>query len=196
MNAHAFQRAETGWRIPSNVADEAAAAPRSIVFGEFEVLPAARALLEAGKPVDIGSRAFDLLMVLLAAPGEIISKEAIIREVWPTTTVDESNLRFQMTCLRRALGEERGRIKTIPGRGYLFIPDRTGEPADAARGAPRSNVEKSPIVIIEGNPEMRERLFRLLASSGARVEGFTSVASFLGSSALMPKMIRSSQGRD
>lgn len=92
-------------------------------FGRYEVLPLARVLLRDGGAVCLGARAFDLLVLLLTERGKIVSKEAIIRHVWPTTTVDESNLRFQMAGLRRALGDERERIKTIPGRGYLFVPD-------------------------------------------------------------------------
>ena len=92
----------------------------SIRFGACEILPGARALLVDGSPVEIGSRAFDLLMALISSPGEVVSKDAIMQRVWPTTTVEEANLRVQLSCLRRALGPERWRIKTIPGRGYFL----------------------------------------------------------------------------
>ena len=92
-------------------------------FGDFMVRPAERAVLFHGKPVEIGSRAFDLLVVLLRSSGEIVTKQEIMRHVWPSTIVDEGNLRFQMAMLRRALGRERDRIKTVTGRGYLFVPD-------------------------------------------------------------------------
>lgn len=92
-------------------------------FLEFVVLPEARLLLQDGQPVQIGSRAFDLLVVLTQHRGQVVPKDRIIRFVWPTTTVDESNLRFQMVLLRKALGSERDLIKTIPGRGYLLVMD-------------------------------------------------------------------------
>lgn len=103
-----------------------------MTFGRYVVLPTARTLMRAGRPVGLGARAFDLLVVLLASRGEVVGKEAIFRHVWPTTTVDESNLRFQMTLLRKALGRDRDLIKTIPGRGYLFAaePDEGTPPAE------------------------------------------------------------------
>lgn len=96
----------------------------SIRFRDFEIWPSARLLLRRGQAVCVGSRAFDLLVVLLRSRGEIVSKEAIVRHVWPTTLVEESNLRFQVASLRRALGPDRELIKSIPGRGYLLASDQ------------------------------------------------------------------------
>jgi DNA-binding winged helix-turn-helix (wHTH) protein len=98
-----------------------------IRFRDFEVWPGDRLLLRRRQPVCIGSRAFDLLVVLLRSRGEIVSKEAIFEYVWPSTTVEESNLRFQVASLRKALGVDRELIKSIPGRGYLFAADQDAE---------------------------------------------------------------------
>jgi DNA-binding winged helix-turn-helix (wHTH) protein len=92
-------------------------------FRAFRLLPRARLLLFEGRPVLLGSRAFDLLEILLRSRGRVVGKQQIVDRVWPTTTVEESNLRFQMASLRRALGDDRDLIKTIPGRGYLFASD-------------------------------------------------------------------------
>jgi DNA-binding winged helix-turn-helix (wHTH) protein len=92
-------------------------------FSDFVLIPKARLLLRCDRPVDIGSRAFDLLVVLAERRGELVSKQTIISFVWPTTLVEESNLRFQMVLLRKVLGSERHLIKTIPGRGYLLAMD-------------------------------------------------------------------------
>jgi DNA-binding winged helix-turn-helix (wHTH) protein len=81
-------------------------------------------LLCRGIPVQIGGRAFDLLMTLLRSRGTLLGKDEIIRQVWPETFVDEINLRFQMTMLRKLLGEDRDLIKTVTGRGYLLIDDQ------------------------------------------------------------------------
>jgi DNA-binding winged helix-turn-helix (wHTH) protein len=59
----------------------------------------------------------------LLSRGKIVSKDEIVRHVWPTTCVEESNLRFQMASLRKVLGAYRDSIKTIPGRGYLLASD-------------------------------------------------------------------------
>ncbi|WP_158624712.1 winged helix-turn-helix domain-containing protein [Caulobacter sp. 602-1] len=77
-------------------------------------------LLRAGEPVEIGARAFDLLSTLLRARGRIVERADLMQAVWPTTIVDESNLRYQIGGLRRILGPDGDRIKNIPGRGYLF----------------------------------------------------------------------------
>ena len=92
-------------------------------FRDFEIRPRARLLVRAGRQMEIGSRAFDLLVVLVSASGKVVSKDEIVAAVWPTTTVDESNLRFQVASLRRALGRDRDLVKTIPGRGYFFAVD-------------------------------------------------------------------------
>jgi DNA-binding winged helix-turn-helix (wHTH) protein len=112
-----------------------------IEFGVFVALPAARTLLRMGRPIDIGGRAFDLLLVLLRARGTIVAKDEIVRQVWPSTFVDESNLRFQMATLRKVLGDARAMIKTVTGRGYLFVdgPDdlefrQKWTPSPAPRG--------------------------------------------------------------
>ena len=92
-------------------------------FGRFCLIPGARKLLADGRPVSLGSRAFDLLVVLVNARGTVVSKDEIMNCVWPSSTVEESNLRFQMAALRRALGEDRDVIKTISGRGYLLAAE-------------------------------------------------------------------------
>jgi DNA-binding winged helix-turn-helix (wHTH) protein len=96
-------------------------------FRGYRLLPSARILLRDGRPVCIGSRAFDILHVLVKARGCIVCKREIVKSVWPTTIVEESNLRFQVAQLRKALGDDQDLIKTIPGRGYLFALE-----ADAA----------------------------------------------------------------
>ena len=71
-----------------------------------------------GNSVPVGSRAFDILAVLMAARGQVVSIETILRKVWPDTVVEESNIRVQVCALRKALGEDRRLIQNIPGRGY------------------------------------------------------------------------------
>jgi predicted ATPase/DNA-binding winged helix-turn-helix (wHTH) protein len=98
----------------------------AISFGPFRLSPRQRLLLEAGKPVRIGSRALDLLIALVERPGELLSKDELISRVWPTTHVIEGNLKFQIAALRRALrdGQEGRRyLESSPGRGYRFVAD-------------------------------------------------------------------------
>lgn len=101
---------------------------KPIAFRRFVLLPGARALLRDGSPVTIGARAFDLLLVLLRARGSIVGKREIVECVWPSTVVDEGNLRFQMATLRKVLGDDRNLIKTVTGRGYLLVDEREDDP--------------------------------------------------------------------
>jgi len=79
---------------PSSNPHEAGVSGDAVIrFGRFCVLPRARQLLVDGQPIELGSRAFDLLMVLIRAPGILITKQEIISRVWSDTVVEESNLK-------------------------------------------------------------------------------------------------------
>ena len=97
----------------------------TIKFGRFQVLPHRREFLAEGVPVPLGSRAFDVLMVLIEAGGELVTKDEILSRVWPGMVVEEHSLQFHISALRKVLGEDRGFIKTISGRGYRFVADIT-----------------------------------------------------------------------
>ena len=97
----------------------------TLKFGRFQVLPHRREFLAEGVPVSLGSRAFDVLMVLIEAGGELVTKDDILRRVWPGMVVEEHNLQFHISALRKVLGEDRGFIKTISGRGYRFVAEIT-----------------------------------------------------------------------
>jgi predicted ATPase/DNA-binding winged helix-turn-helix (wHTH) protein len=97
---------------------------RIFSFGEFRLLPEERTLLAAGRPVRIGSRALDILTLLLDHAGELVSKEQLIARAWPDTRVEENNLRVHIGALRKLLGESAAgvsNIATVPGRGYSFV---------------------------------------------------------------------------
>ena len=97
---------------------------RAFSFGQFRLLPDERRLLEAGRPVRIGSRALDILTVLVDHAGELVSKDQLIARAWPNTRVVEHNLRVHIGALRKLLGESPAgvsNIATVPGRGYSFV---------------------------------------------------------------------------
>src|SRR3954462_8883897 len=88
-------------------------------------------------PIELGSRAIDLLRVLIDKPGELVSKDAIMRAVWAGRVVEEANLNVQISRLRRVLDHDRehGRcIQTVTGHG-----SRSTVPVGGADGEP--NVE-------------------------------------------------------
>ena len=99
----------------------ATAAGADLEFGRFRVLLRRRQLLADGVPVELGTRAFDLLLALLEADGSLVAKEELMSRVWPGIIVSEDNLKFQVSALRKALGADRDLIQTEIGRGYRFI---------------------------------------------------------------------------
>src|SRR5271166_2716905 len=98
-----------------------AADERAVSFGPFRLFPAQRLLLEGDKPVRLGSRALDILIALVERPGEVIGSDELMARVWPNTHVDEGNLKFQVSALRRTLGGGNRYLVNVPGRGYSFV---------------------------------------------------------------------------
>ena len=87
-----------------------------IRVGQFEIDPGERRLRRDGEPIELGARAFDLLLVLAENAGHLVTKATLLERVWPRLVVDENNLAAQVASLRRILGA--GAIRTVPGFGY------------------------------------------------------------------------------
>jgi DNA-binding winged helix-turn-helix (wHTH) protein len=136
---------------PNATQDIPAFAPSAgaLTFRGYRVYPSSRQVLLEDREISLGGRAFDLLVVLLRARGKLVSKDEIIHGVWPSTTVDDSNLRFQMATLRKALSINRDVIKTVPGRGYMIAEDcdqtemELGAPADERPEGAQSDSKSS-----------------------------------------------------
>src|SRR5215472_77979 len=99
------------------------------LFGGFRLDRQARALFRRDEgggfvPVAVGSRALDVLGVLVGRAGDLVSRDEFMAAVWPVTAVEDTNLNMQIAALRRLLDEGRAGgscIQTIPGRGYRFV---------------------------------------------------------------------------
>jgi hypothetical protein len=89
-----------------------AAVEATLEFGRFRVVLRQRQLLGGGRPIALGTRAFDLMLVLLEADGSLVTKGELLDRVWPGIVVSEDNLKVQVAALRRALGEDRDFIRT------------------------------------------------------------------------------------
>jgi TolB-like protein len=93
-----------------------------VVFGAFRVDRRLRLLWYDGEAVELGQRACDMLCALVAAKGALVSKDALMAEVWPGQIVEENALQAQISLLRKALGEAGHRyIITVPRRGYRLV---------------------------------------------------------------------------
>src|SRR5258708_28919205 len=94
-------------------------------FGHCQLLTNRRELFVDGVPAPLGSRAFDVLQMLVDAGGDLVTKDEILSRIWPRIVVEENTLQVQITRVRRALGRDRGFLKTISGRGYRFVAEAT-----------------------------------------------------------------------
>ncbi|MEJ0017630.1 MAG: winged helix-turn-helix domain-containing protein [Acetobacteraceae bacterium] len=93
-------------------------------FENFRLIPGRQSLLHGGRSIRVGSRALELLRLLVERPGELMGKASLIRQAWPDTFVHKDNLKVNIAALRRALREVGGEgpyIATVPGRGYRFV---------------------------------------------------------------------------
>ena len=96
---------------------------RGVLFRRLSVLSGALGADEDGKRVRIGSRALALLNALVENAGQFVANDVLMAKAWPSTSVEETNLRVQMTILRRLLDDttrEQSHITNAPGRGYAF----------------------------------------------------------------------------
>jgi predicted ATPase/DNA-binding winged helix-turn-helix (wHTH) protein len=129
------------------------AAVRHYRFNRFELRPRDRRLLDDGKPVPIGPRAFDVLVILVERAGDLVSKEELLETAWAGLVVEDNNLQVQVSALRKLLGPQA--IATVPGRGYRFATPVSSVDSGGGAGAtateppktepPLSNDDEPPV---------------------------------------------------
>jgi len=105
-------------------------------FGRYRLLPDQRLLVEGEIPVPLGGRAFDILMALVDRRSEVVSKDDLMRRVWGGQVVEDNTLAVHLSALRKALGDGKRYIGTVPGRGYQFVA-----PVEAVREAAAPSLE-------------------------------------------------------
>src|SRR5580658_5538308 len=99
-------------------------------FDEFELNPARRTFARNGVPVSISPKAFEVLTYLVANPGRVVTKDELLKAVWPESFVEESNLPGYISGLRKALTDRANYIATVPGQGYQFTARVRAQPED------------------------------------------------------------------
>src|SRR6185437_5601948 len=158
-------------------------------FGDFRLCLATRTLWRGDAPVPLTSRAMDLLAAFLRTPGTVISRDELMRRVWGSVSVLDSNLTVHLCLLRRALGPARELIAPVPGRGYQFIGEVWRRPGTPAAASPRAGLAVLPFqplgdcvryaALREALPKAvkvalaRDQRIQLMADEGAdwRLEG-------------------------
>jgi eukaryotic-like serine/threonine-protein kinase len=138
-------------------------------FGPFRLDPESRVLTRDGTVVPLAPRTLDLLAILVASEGRLLTKDELLRVVWGDVNVEEASLAFQVSTLRKALGEfGTVWIETVPKHGYRFTaevkpvtaPD-TGPPPQRAQhvdGEPDGNTTTAngrPSSAVTGRPRWR-----------------------------------------
>jgi DNA-binding winged helix-turn-helix (wHTH) protein/tetratricopeptide (TPR) repeat protein len=94
--------------------------PERYRFDEFELDPAGRSLTRNGEKITVAPKTFEVLSCLVANAGSVVTKEEILKTVWPGSFVEEANLTQHIFALRKAFGDRSTLIATLPGRGYQF----------------------------------------------------------------------------
>lgn len=115
-------------------------------FRSFRLNLAERQLLNAGTPVPLTPKAFDILAVLVERAGHLVEKEELMQKVWPDSFVEESNVSRIIHTLRKALGEDQNGnkfIETVAKKGYRFVADvdSFSDTAELKKSAEKSNSE-------------------------------------------------------
>jgi Tol biopolymer transport system component/DNA-binding winged helix-turn-helix (wHTH) protein len=97
---------------------------KSLEFGEFLLDLKEKVLLRNGERLPINPKTFQLLVALIEDPGHLVEKERLMGTLWPDSFVEDANLAFTVSLLRKTLGDDAAKprfIETIPRRGYRFI---------------------------------------------------------------------------
>ena len=164
-------------------------APASVEFGRFRILPHRREVLVDGQPIELGGRAFDILMALIEANGAVVSKDELLNRVWPGRIVEEGNLRAQIKALRMAL--DRDLIGTVVGRGYQFTgvairrtdrgqaPVEHGITAATPAVAPRLSIVVLPFLNLSNDPEQQyfaDGITEDLTTDLSRLAGYSIIS--------------------
>jgi DNA-binding winged helix-turn-helix (wHTH) protein/Tol biopolymer transport system component len=138
-------------------------------FGSYSLDVSSRTLTRSGEVVNLAPKTFDLLALLVKSNGRLLSKSELISSLWPDTFVEEANLSFQISSLRKALGEDGVEwIETVPKHGYRF----RGE----VKGPALQNHEVKPSRVAEQRlPPWKKGRLWAIAAAMAVAAGFISV---------------------
>jgi len=187
-------------RDPSDLASTTTPQPADHIyqFGSFCLNQAEQQLLHDGEPIRLTPKLFDVLLVLIQNKGCLVTKDRLLKEVWPDAFVEEANLSVSIARLRKALAEnvaERQYIETVPKRGYRFVA-YVSELNDESAGIAKTVLSEESLMIERQNVSERNQIFYSVAVLPFDNESSDPDAEYL-SAGLMESIINSlSQFRD
>src|ERR1700722_19032778 len=145
-------------------------------FGSFRLDTASRVLTRSGAMVTLAPKTFDLLVFMAESGGRLISKRELMETLWNGTFVEEANISFQISSLRKALGQEANTwIEAVPKHGYRFT-------AHVERSAVRQSSHPDvvpPPSVEHAVPRRTPSRTRLIAGAAAALFVAVGVASWL-----------------
>ena len=100
---------------------------------QWEIDLGRRELRARGIPVPLGGRAFEVVTVLVQSASEFVTKDHLMERVWPGAIVGEGTIHVHISAVRKALGPDRGLLKTASGRGYRLLGSWTPQQREASR---------------------------------------------------------------
>ncbi len=122
-----------------------------------------------GRFVPIGGRAFEIIEVLVRSAGQLVTKDDLMHRIWPGAIVEDNTLQVHISAVRKALGPDRGMLKTASGRGYRLLGDWTPQQEIAPPGAAAREPEPTQVEQFQTN----------LPASGPDLIGRTTAVEFL-----------------
>jgi len=137
-------------------------------FGSFILFPERRELLMNHVPVALGTRSFDLLLVLLERQGRLVTKDELLAAVWSDRAVEENNLQVQISSIRKMLRRDRKTAQslvTLAGRGYRFVGAVDRIETATTRAVPKEHSRRA-----DGEATSRPALAVLPFKTRSRVE--------------------------
>jgi len=139
-------------------------------FGPLRLDPAERLLLRDGQPVSLTPKAFDLLVYLVEHNGRLVEKATLMAALWPDTIVEEANLAFQVSALRKVLeddGNGDSLIQTVPTRGYRFVGAVTLSHTPAMARVPTDGGTDLAAPVVDASGARRSPWRRMIVVAGA-----------------------------
>jgi predicted ATPase/DNA-binding winged helix-turn-helix (wHTH) protein len=111
---------------------------------QWEIDLGRRELRSRGLLVPLGGRAFEIVTVLVQSATEFVTKDHLMERVWPSATVGEGTIHVHISAVRKALGQDRGLLKTASGRGYRLLGNWTPQQREVTAPPVYSSPTRTP----------------------------------------------------